>query len=164
MNWKRLRRTAFVACASRHTSNPDSDYVIRFPMSSKRPRSSSPSSSHSSTSSPPSSSSKLLKVIPDVLYVSRTCTLPPTCSYPHKPTLLSSAHEVEDHYTKFHTHVCEHERCMSVFPDARFLELVSPLRTRPIPALPLSTLLFFPFYFPVVLHSTSLSVMTQLQL
>ncbi|KAF8484175.1 hypothetical protein JB92DRAFT_2648212, partial [Gautieria morchelliformis] len=51
------------------------------------------------------------------------CALPPTCSYPHKPTQLSSAHEVEEHYAKYHTHVCEHERCKSVFPEARFLEL-----------------------------------------
>ena len=117
-------------------------------MSTKRPRSLSPPSSHSSSSQPPSPSSKFTKVIPDVLYASRTCTLPPTCSHPHKPTKLSSAPEVEEHYGKYHTHVCEHERCRCVFPDARFLDLVSPFWTSPTPALQLSVHLSLFSYFP----------------
>jgi len=55
--------------------------------------------------------------------MSLTCTLPPTCRPPHKPTKLSSVQDVEEHYAKYHTHVCESKGCRAVFPDERFLEL-----------------------------------------
>lgn len=53
------------------------------------------------------------------------CRLPPTCSGPNRPTYFSDAVEMERHYSMCHTHICAAERCHTVFPDARFLELVS---------------------------------------
>jgi len=63
-----------------------------------------------------------VKIIPESLYTSLVCSLPPTCSG-HKATQLSSAQDAEDHYAKFHTFVCEDNRCRRIFPDAKFLEL-----------------------------------------
>lgn len=50
------------------------------------------------------------------------CTLPPTCI--HRPTSVA-VHELQAHYARHHAHVCELGGCGCVFPDARFLELVS---------------------------------------
>ena len=51
------------------------------------------------------------------------CNLPPTCQ--NRPTPIQSTIELERHYAKFHAHVCEVNNCGCVFPEERFLELVS---------------------------------------
>lgn len=56
---------------------------------------------------------------------SARCTLPPTCCPPNRASIFGSALEMERHYAMFHTNVCDVPGCKSVFPDARFLELVS---------------------------------------
>ncbi len=53
------------------------------------------------------------------------CRLAPTCSGPNRATSFSDAVEMERHYSMYHTHICAAEKCHTVFPDARFLELVS---------------------------------------
>ncbi|KIJ34856.1 hypothetical protein M422DRAFT_34939 [Sphaerobolus stellatus SS14] len=90
--------------------------------SAKRARSRSPTPEM--TKPEPEPSHKLSKLaVPPSLYASLTCRLPPTCSLPHKPTRLSSVQQVEEHYSKYHTFVCEAQGCRTVFPDGRFLEL-----------------------------------------
>ncbi|KAH7335611.1 hypothetical protein B0J17DRAFT_575891 [Rhizoctonia solani] len=60
---------------------------------------------------------------------SLVCSLPPTCSPPRHPTALGSLRELEEHYKKYHTHICQEGNCRNepggakIFPDARMLEL-----------------------------------------
>ena len=51
------------------------------------------------------------------------CNLPPTCQ--SRPTPIPNTMELERHYAMFHAHVCQFDRCGCVFPEERFLELVS---------------------------------------
>ncbi|GAB1518552.1 hypothetical protein RhiTH_001613 [Rhizoctonia solani] len=57
------------------------------------------------------------------------CSLPPTCAPPRHPTSLGSLRELEEHYKKYHTHICKEGNCRNepggakIFPDARMLEL-----------------------------------------
>ncbi|KAF8329352.1 uncharacterized protein EI90DRAFT_2877101, partial [Cantharellus anzutake] len=51
------------------------------------------------------------------------CRLAPTCSGPNRATRLRDAVEMERHYAVCHTHICAADRCHTVFPDERFLEL-----------------------------------------
>lgn len=54
------------------------------------------------------------------------CNLAPTCSGFRREAVFQSAAEMERHYAMYHTHVCNEPGCSKVFPDARFLSLVSP--------------------------------------
>lgn len=70
---------------------------------------------------------------------SLTCSLPPSCSLPNSPTVLTNSEEMEQHHATYHTHVCtapdpdtslgvqrsRPRECGKVFPDERFLDLVS---------------------------------------
>ncbi|CAE7110241.1 unnamed protein product [Rhizoctonia solani] len=60
---------------------------------------------------------------------SLVCSLPPTCAPPRHPTTLGSLRELEEHYRKYHAHICQEGGCRNepggakIFPDARMLEL-----------------------------------------
>ncbi|KAG8700176.1 hypothetical protein FRC09_006127 [Ceratobasidium sp. 395] len=60
---------------------------------------------------------------------SLVCSLPPTCALPRQPTILGSLRELEAHYAKYHTHICQEGAChqepggAKIFPDARLLGL-----------------------------------------
>ena len=51
------------------------------------------------------------------------CNLPPTCQ--NRPTMIPNTVELERHYAMYHAHVCAFNNCGCVFPEERFLELVS---------------------------------------
>lgn len=56
------------------------------------------------------------------------CSLPPTCSGRGKEVLFKNAADMERHHATYHTHTCLETGCGNVFPDARFLTLVSYFR------------------------------------
>ena len=91
------------------------------PMANKRPLTPPSSSSSLDTPTPKAARTSLPPTTNPLLF----CTLPPTCHPPsNRPTPLKDARELEAHYAKYHAHVCEVFGCMSVFPDARTLDLV----------------------------------------
>lgn len=53
------------------------------------------------------------------------CQLAPTCSGRGNECVFESAADMERHHATYHTHVCLDAGCGKVFPDARFLALVS---------------------------------------
>ena len=53
------------------------------------------------------------------------CSLPPTCSGRAKELFFSNVADMERHHATYHTHTCLDTGCGKVFPDARFLTLVS---------------------------------------
>lgn len=53
------------------------------------------------------------------------CSLPPTCSGWGKERFFSNVADMERHHATYHTHTCLDAGCGKVFPDARFLILVS---------------------------------------
>lgn len=55
------------------------------------------------------------------------CTLPPTCAGRGKECYFENVVEMERHHATYHTHACLEGGCGKVFPDARFLNLVSLL-------------------------------------
>ncbi|QRW02662.1 C2H2 zinc finger [Ceratobasidium sp. AG-Ba] len=77
----------------------------------------------------PISDSKLPRASVDSANRSLACSLPPSCAPPRHPTVLGSLRELEAHYAKYHTHVCQEGVChrepggAKIFPDARLLAL-----------------------------------------
>ncbi|KAJ1306498.1 hypothetical protein OPQ81_007500 [Rhizoctonia solani] len=72
---------------------------------------------------------KLPRTFESTVTRSLVCSLPPTCAHPRHPTTLGSLRELEEHYKKYHTHICQEGDCRNepggakIFPDARMLEL-----------------------------------------
>lgn len=118
--------------------------------SSSSSASTSSSSSSPSRSARPSASpaSKHSRLPPSLSSSSHTCSLPPTCDA--DPPTFASADEVESHYRKLHSLVCECEvdaepadgtlerggnekgkarahqtKCGAIFPEQRLMDLVS---------------------------------------
>jgi hypothetical protein len=53
------------------------------------------------------------------------CSLPPTCAGRGRELFFSNVADMERHHATYHTHTCLDAGCGKVFPDARFLTLVS---------------------------------------
>ncbi|KAG8722144.1 hypothetical protein FRC08_006593 [Ceratobasidium sp. 394] len=108
MSGKRRRQTSFSSHADVPQSATVPDIDIEDPITgeSKIPRASSSGTTRS-----------------------LVCSLPPSCAPPRQPTVLGSLRELEAHYTKYHTHICQEGAChqepggAKIFPDARLLEL-----------------------------------------
>ncbi|KAF8600507.1 hypothetical protein BDV93DRAFT_525387 [Ceratobasidium sp. AG-I] len=105
-------------------------------MSSKRRRQTSlPSHEFTDTISDAShiedstTDSKLPRASQTATTRSLVCSLPPSCAPPRHPTTLTSLRELEAHYAKYHTHICQEGDCRrepggaKIFPDARMLAL-----------------------------------------
>ena len=79
----------------------------------------------------PTAESKLPRASPNTTTRSLVCSLPPSCAPPRHPTTLGSLRELETHYARYHTHICQEGDCRrepggaKIFPDARMLALVS---------------------------------------
>lgn len=78
-----------------------------------------------------STDSKLPRASQSTTTRSLICSLPPSCAPPRRPTTIGSLRELEAHYAKYHTHICQEADChrepggAKIFPDARMLALVS---------------------------------------
>ncbi|KAF8705401.1 zinc finger protein, partial [Rhizoctonia solani] len=107
-------------------------------MSGKRRRHSTSSSNEHGRIEPQTEARELESIDPDGKFPRTSdsnpprylvCSLPPTCAPPRHPTSLGSLRELEEHYKKYHTHICKEGNCRNepggakIFPDARMLEL-----------------------------------------
>lgn len=83
------------------------------------------------------------------------CSLPPTCSGRGKEVFFRSVDDMERHHATYHTHTCLETGCGTVFPDARFLMLVSIVLTeQPL----MCNILIASFQFLVYENSINLNV------
>ena len=87
--------------------------------------------SHGSHIDASTTDSKLQRASHSTTTRSLVCSLPPSCAPPRHPTTLGSLRELEAHYARYHTHICQEGDCRresggaKMFPDARMLALVS---------------------------------------
>lgn len=92
-----------------------------------------PKQSNGATQSPISTKVQRASAEPGETHASNTtflltgalkCSLPPTCSG-GRELLFNNVADMERHHATYHTHTCLDSGCGKVFPDARFLTLVS---------------------------------------
>jgi hypothetical protein len=136
---RRERYRAPIKCLLRphqDTSVPYARSVIGSTFSSrlcrmKRARSPSEASASSSDLSHRGSPDPPIKyrrtdLLPQSTDSKLSCQLPPTCS--DAPNEFATSQELQAHYERCHSHICQAEDCHKAFPDARFLELVSTVK------------------------------------